>query len=140
MLRRALVALAFLAAAAPASAAVTRDGWGLGLADDSYLTPGFPIPDDFRALGAKTFRLQIHWNAACTPGRIEAARDWIAQARALGAEEIAVTFKENPTVDCGDPASCGPQPTEACYAARIGEVIQALAPDVDVWGPANEPN
>jgi hypothetical protein len=135
-----LAAALALTAAGPASAAVPRDGWGLGIADDSYLTPGARLPDDFRALGPRTFRLQIHWNAACTPGRIESARDWIAQARDLGAEQIAVTFKENPAVDCGDPANCGRQPTEACYAARIGEVVRALAADVDVWGPANEPN
>jgi hypothetical protein len=140
MLRALLVALAVLGTAAPASAVVPRDGWGLGIADDSYMTPGSRLPDQLRALGPKTFRLQIHWNAACTPGRIESARDWIAQARDLGAERIAVTFKKNPAVDCGDPVNCGPQPSEACYAARIGEVVRALASVVDVWGPANEPN
>jgi FG-GAP-like repeat len=140
MLRALFAALAVLATAASASAAVPRDGWGLGIADDSYLTPGARLPDQFRALGPKTFRLQIHWNAACTPGRIESARDWIAQARDLGAEQIAVTFKKNAGVDCGDPVNCGRQPSEACYAARIGEVVRALASVVDVWGPANEPN
>jgi hypothetical protein len=137
-----VLAAAALAATPPpaASAAVPRDGWGLGIADDSYLSPGTRIPDWFSVLGAKTFRLQVHWNAACTPGRVESARAWIAQARSLGAEEIAVTFKEHPGVDCGDPVNCGPQPTQACYGERIAEVIQALAGDVDVWGPANEPN
>jgi hypothetical protein len=133
-------ALPALVAAAPAGAVVPRDGWGLGIADDSYLTPGARIPDSFGALGPKTFRLQIHWNAACTPGRIESAADWIAQARDLGAEWIAVTFKKNPGADCGDPVNCGSQPTDACYAARIAEVVRALASVVDVWGPANEPN
>jgi hypothetical protein len=140
MLRALLVALVVLATAAPASAAVPRDGWGLGIADDSYLTTGARLPDDFRALGPKTFRLQVHWNAACAPGRLESVRDWIAQARDLGAEQIVVTFKQHPGEDCGDPVECGPQPTEACYAARITEVVRALAADVDVWGAANEPN
>jgi len=51
-----------------------------------------PTLDQLRALGPKTFRLQIHWNAACTPGRIESARDWIAQAREArqGCEPVQV--------------------------------------------------
>jgi hypothetical protein len=111
-----------------------RDGFGFGVADDSYLSPGAQIPGDFSILGPKTFRLQVHWNAVRVPGEIENARSWIAQARAHGAQQIVVTFKENDDAPCEEP------PSVSCYSQAIAPAIQALANDVDVWGPANEPN
>jgi hypothetical protein len=140
-----LVAIVAVALAAPAgaSATVTRDGWGLGIADDSYHTPGARIPDEFRAMGAKTLRIQIYWDAAvCDPSEIDRARSWIAQARALGAVQVAVSFKKQPDRDpvCGASQACGAPPTAACYGQKIDPVVRALANEVDFWGPANEPN
>ena len=133
---------ALLIAAAPAGGAAPRDGWGFAIADDDWEwdNPGHlpSLGDNFAALGPKAFRFQMIWNAADLPWHMDRARAIIARARAQGVEQIVVTFKKSVGQDV-DPVY-GSQPTAAGYAEHVGEVVRLLADDVDVWGPANEPN
>jgi hypothetical protein len=135
-----LAALTF--AVAPAAGAPSRDGWGFAIADDDWEwdNAGYlpSLDTGFAALQPKAFRLQVIWNAADLPWHMDRARAMIARARAQGVEQIVVTFKRSVGQDV-DPVY-GMQPTAAGYAEHVGEVVRQLAGDVDVWGPANEPN
>lgn len=140
----ALVAAALavlLIAAAPAAGAAPRDGWGFAIADDDWEwdNPGYlpSLGDGFADLAPKAFRLQMIWNAADKEWHMDRARAMIARARAQGVQQIVVTFKKSVGQDM-DPE--GPQPSADNYGAHVGEVMRQLAGDVDVWGPANEPN
>jgi hypothetical protein len=138
-----LVSLATLAVAVPPSAASpTPDGWGFAIADDDWEwdDPGYlpSLEDGFADLQPKAFRFQMIWNAADLPWHMDRARGLIARARAQGIEEIVVTFKKSVGQDV-DPVY-GSQPTAAGYAEHVDELVRQLADDVDVWGPANEPN
>ena len=123
--------------AAPARAAVPRDGSGFGISDDAYhgLAAGaeFEAAADawygrwFEPLRARAFRFQVHWNA--DPVELDKAARMADWARAHGVTEIAVSFKSN-----------GPTPSADAYAAAIAPIVRALASRVDAWGPANEPN
>jgi hypothetical protein len=131
-----------LIAATPASGAASHDGWGFAVADDDWEwdNPGYlpSLEDEFAALEPKAFRFQMIWNAADLPWHIDRARGMIARARAHGVEQIVVTFKKSVTPDL-DPVY-GAKPTAAGYTEHVSEVVRLLADDVDVWGPANEPN
>jgi hypothetical protein len=133
---------ALLIAATPAHGATTPDGWGFAVADDDWEwdNPGYlpSLGDGFAALEPKAFRFQTIWNAADLPWHIDRARAMIARARAQGVQQIVVTFKKSVSPDL-DPVYGG-KPTAEGYAEHIGEVVRLLADDVDVWGPANEPN
>ena len=137
-----LAAVALAISPAAALAAPTPDGWGFAIADDDWdwENPGdLPsLEDEFAELEPKAFRFQMIWNAADLPWHMQRARGLIARARAQGVEQIAVTFKKSVGQDV-DP-EYGSQPTAAGYAAHVAEVVRQLGPDVDVWGPANEPN
>ena len=133
---------AMLIAATPASGAASRDGWGFAVADDDWEwdNPGYlpSLEDGFAALEPKAFRFQMIWNAVDLPWHMDRARAMIARARAQGVEQIAVTFRKSVDPDL-DPVY-GARPTAEGYAEHVGEVVRLLADDVDVWGPANEPN
>lgn len=133
---------ALLIAAPPAVGATTHDGWGFAVADDDWEwdNPGYlpSLEDEFAALEPKAFRFQMIWNAADLPWHIERARGMIARARAQGVEQIIVTFKRSVGPDL-DPVY-GEKPTAEGYTEHVSEVVRLLADDVDVWGPANEPN
>ena len=133
---------ALLSATAPAQAVVPRDGSGFAIADDdwNWNVPGdLPsLEEGFANLAPRAFRFQMIWNAADFSWHMDRARGLIARARAQGVEQIVVTFKKSVPPDV-DPVY-GPRPTADGYAEHIGAVVQALAGDVDVWGPANEPN
>jgi len=137
----AVVGLA-LVATAPAAATPTRDGWGFAIADDDWEwdNPGHlpSLDSGFAELQPKAFRFQMIWNAVDLPWHMDRARAMIARARAQGVEQIVVTFKKSVGQDI-DPVY-GSQPTAAGYAEHVGEAVRQLAGDVDVWGPANEPN
>ena len=136
------VVAALAIAATPALGAATHDGWGFAVADDDWEwdNPGYlpSLEDEFAALEPKAFRFQMIWNAADLPWHIDRARGMIARARSHGVEQIVVTFKKSVTPDL-DPVYGG-KPTAEGYAEHVGEVVRLLADDVDVWGPANEPN
>ena len=138
----AAVLAASLVGVAPAAAATSRDGWGFAIADDDWEwdNPGHlpSLEDRFADLAPRAFRFQMIWNAADLPWHMDRARSIIARARAQGVEQIVVTFKKSVGQDV-DPVY-GSQPTAAGYAEHVGEVVRQLAGDVDVWGPANEPN
>ena len=129
-------------AATPAASAPTRDGWGFAIADDDWdwSAPGTlpALGDGFAELRPKAFRFQMIWNAADLPWHMDRARGLIARARAQGVEQVIVTFKKSVGPDV-DP-DYGPQPSADGYAEHVSEVVRQLAADVDVWGPANEPN
>jgi hypothetical protein len=133
---------ALLIAATPALGAAPHDGWGFAVADDDWEwdNPGYlpSLEDEFAALEPKAFRFQMIWNAADLPWHIDRARGMIARARAHGVEQIVVTFKKSVGPDL-DPVY-GAKPTAEGYADHVSEVVRLLADDVDVWGPANEPN
>ncbi len=133
---------ALLISATPARGATALDGWGFAVADDDWEwdDPGYlpSLEDEFAALAPKAFRFQMIWNAADLPWHIDRARGLIARARAHGVEQIVVTFKRSVGPDV-DPVY-GVQPTAEGYTEHVSEVVRLLADDVDVWGPANEPN
>jgi hypothetical protein len=133
-----LAALVLGFAAAPAGAAVPRDGGGFAIADDAY----FGFPDDpqaflaraeewygpsFGALRPASFRFQILWNA--DQAMIERAKLLADYVRSKGVAQVVVSFKKN-----------GQPPDAATYGASISHIMGQLADRVDVWGPANEPN
>jgi hypothetical protein len=134
-LRAALLTLiAGALVAAPAGATVPSDGTGFALADDTYHS----LPADeaaldswygdaFEALGPRSFRFQLHWNA--DPVELDKAARLIDWVRAHGVTQVVVTFKKN-----------GPTPSADAYAQSIAPLVQALAGRVEAWGPANEPN
>lgn len=136
------VLAALLIAAAPAQGAAPRDGSGFAVADDDWEwdDPGdLPsLENGFASLAPRAFRFQMIWNAADFSWHIDRARGLIARARAQGVQQIVVTFKKSVPPDV-DPVH-GSQPTAEGYAAHVAEVVRLLANDVDVWGPANEPN
>lgn len=129
-------------AAAPAQSAVSRDGWGFAVADDDWEwdDPGHlpSLGDGFAGLAPKAFRFQMIWNAADKEWHMDRARTMIGRAREQGVQQIVVTFKKSVGEDV-DPAYES-KPTADGYAEHVGEVVRQLADDVDVWGPANEPN
>ncbi len=136
------VLAALLIAAAPAQGAAPRDGFGFAVADDDWEwdNPGdLPsLEEGFANLAPKAFRFQMIWNAADFSWHLDRARGLIARARAQGVQQIVVTFKKSVAPDV-DPVY-GSQPSAEGYAAHVSEVVRLLADDVDVWGPANEPN
>lgn len=133
--------LAWASAPAPASAASSRDGGGLFVADDDWdhANPGAlpALGGDFERLRPRVFRLQTIWNTVDRPEWLIRAEAMIARARSRGAGEIVLTLRSN------NPVNVGPEgyfPTPAEYRAKVEPLVRRLAPQVDVWGPANEPN
>jgi hypothetical protein len=129
--RISLICLAFSGlAATSASASVTHDGWGLGLADDTHIG-GPAIPNWgqwFDRLRPKVFRMQLHWDADAA--EIDRAKTRIFYLRAHGVQQVVVTF------NFGDRLPDYP----AEYGEHIGPIVTDMASIVDAWGPANEPN
>jgi hypothetical protein len=129
LVRISLICLAFSGlAATSASASVTHDGWGLGLADDTHFTT--PIPNWgpwFERLRPKAFRMQMRWNSDAT--QISNAKTRIFYVRARGVQQVLVTFRLD-----------GAQPSPADYGQNIGRIVTDMAGIVDAWGPVNEPN
>ncbi|HEX2160302.1 MAG TPA: glycosyl hydrolase [Thermoleophilaceae bacterium] len=130
-----------LGGAAPATAANSRDGWGLFVADDDwdFANPGAlpALGGDFAKLGPRVFRLQTIWNTVDRPEWMTRTQAMIAEARLQGAQQVILTLRSN------NPANVGPEgyfPTADEYRAKVEPLVQQLAPVVDVWGPANEPN
>jgi hypothetical protein len=135
------VASALCASPAASSAATTRDGLGLFVADDDWdhANPGAlpALGGDFERLRPQVFRLQTIWNTVDRPEWLIRAEAMIATARSRGVRQIVLTLRSN------NPANVGPEgyfPTPAEYRAKVEPLVRRLAPQVDVWGPANEPN
>ena len=124
-----------------ATAATSHDGWGLFIADDDW---DFAIPgalpalgDDFARMRPQVFRLQTVWNTVDRPEWMARTQAMIAHARLQGAQQVVLTLRSN------NPANVGPEgyfPTAGEYRERVEPLVQQLAPLIDVWGPANEPN
>jgi putative glycosyl hydrolase len=92
---------------------------------------------DFERLRPRVFRLQTIWNSVDRPEWLARTEAMIAQARSRGVRQIVLTLRSN------NPANVGPEgyfPTPAQYRAKVGPLVRRLAGQVDVWGPANEPN
>jgi hypothetical protein len=137
----AVLALATAALPAGASAAASRDGWGLFVADDDwdFANPGAlpSLGDDLARLRPQVFRLQTVWNSVDRPEWMARTEAMIAQVRLQGARQIVLTLRSN------NPVNVGPEgyfPTPAEYRAKVAPLVERLAGQVDVWGPANEPN
>jgi hypothetical protein len=138
----AALSLVLACALAPcASAASSRDGFGLFVADDDwdFANPGAlpALGDDFARLRPEAFRLQTVWNTVHRPEWLARTRAMIAHARLQGARQIVVTLRSS------NPANLGPEgyfPTPEQYRAKVEPLVRQLAGLVDVWGPANEPN
>lgn len=137
----AALALALVAAAAPATAVTARDGSGLFVADDDwdFANPGAlpALGDDLARLRPRVFRLQTIWNTIDRPEWMQRTETMIAQARLRGAQQVILTLRSS------NPANVGPEgyfPTPRQYRAKVDPLVARLAAQVDVWGPANEPN
>ena len=146
MVRLALTAVVLAIASicslsATAGATAPRDGLGLFVADDDwdYANPGAlpALGADFERLRPRVFRLQTIWNTVDRPEWLLRTETMIAQARSRGAQQIVLTLRSN------NPANVGPEgyfPTPDQYRAKVEPLVRRLAAQVDVWGPANEPN
>jgi hypothetical protein len=124
-----------------AEAVAPRDGTGLFVADDDwdFANPGAlpALGGDFARLRPRVFRLQTIWNTVDRPEWLIRTEAMIARARAHGVEQIVLTLRSN------NPANVGPEgyfPTPEQYRAKVESLVRRLAGQVDVWGPANEPN
>jgi hypothetical protein len=111
---------------------------GLGIADDdaigSHIMPPPSLATDrLDRLKPKTFRFQIYWDAVDDPNSttdfVDRARKQIERVRAAGVQQVVATFKKHNNT-----------PTVTQYKIGIWRVVEALGDQVDVWGPANEPN
>jgi hypothetical protein len=121
--------------AGPSAAQTTRDGWGLSVADNSGVRT---LNSTFRRLEPKVFRFQVPYDADSYPTEIQRARDMIARARALGVQQIAVTF--NPSVLDGRNGVYTIRPTVQDWSRHVNAIVDQLTSGVDAWGTANEPN
>lgn len=110
-----------------ASADVTWDGYGVAVADTTE--NGDHLGLQFERLRTRTFRTMIAWNAP--PIMVQQVTNRINAARARGATQILVSMDHDGTRS---------RPTAAAYEESIDPIVDQLAPLVDYWGPANEPN
>jgi hypothetical protein len=131
-----VVTVTLLGSSAPAAATVPHDGWGMGIADDdaigSPVSPPSSVDNNFfDRLRPKVYRFQIYWDAGEVGNEVYVSKalTQIARARAAGVQTVLATFKQH-----------GSTPTAASYEAKIRNVVDKLKNEVDVWGPANEPN
>jgi Glycosyl hydrolase catalytic core len=140
-----VVFLLLFGATGTASASVSHDGWGLGIAEDetNWSSPTtFPaLGEGFARLRPKVFRLQTIWN---TMGPEASQQAWkarthamIAQAKAQGAAQVTLTLRSNSPGNVG-PAGYFPSATQ--YKTETDALVKEFAGEVDFWGPANEPN
>lgn len=141
LLALAALSLALGCAVAPANAETSRDGLGLFVADDDwdFANPGAlpALGPDLALLRPQVFRLQTVWNSVDRPEWMARTQAMIAQARLQGARQIVLTLRSN------NPVNVGPEgyfPTPDQYRAKVAPLVERLAGQVDVWGPANEPN
>lgn len=145
--RLALLLVGFLtagvaAAIGPAPPAATaeqlvspQDGWRFAVADDSSQGIDKALGDRFARLRPKTFRFQVAWNASNFQDQKDRAQALINQAKAQGVQEIIVTFRG----EFGQNSHYQPHPTKQ-YRPAVEAFVKQFADQVDVWGPANEPN
>jgi hypothetical protein len=137
----AALCLALACAAPAANAATSRDGLGLFVADDDwdFANPGAlpSLGKDLANLDPRVFRLQTVWNTIDRPEWMARTQAMIERARVRGARQIVLTLRSNNPVNVGRE---GYFPTPAEYGAKVDPLVQQLAGQVDVWGPANEPN
>jgi hypothetical protein len=108
------------------------DGWRFAIADDS--DPDKALGDRFARLRPKTFRFQVPWYASKFKNETDRAQKLINQARKQGVQQIVVTFRGK-----FDPKPHY-QPPASEYRRLVKAFVRLFAPQVDVWGPANEPN
>jgi hypothetical protein len=144
-----------------ASADVSRNGYGFGIADDDGAAFHNPtdIPslgENFRLLQPRFFRTMLIWNgyegapsgaSAEQIARKDRRAQWVTRtyhmidrAKAQGAQEIVLTLRENDSMDYGSASPDPYLPSPTKYEAEIAKVVQNFATRVDVWGGANEPN
>src|ERR671916_2718567 len=92
-----LLALAgcWLMLASPSPAAVAPDGSGFGLADPDPISAR-SLDASFARLRPRTFRFIADWDVANDPVEKAQALERIARARAVGVEEVAITFERPP--------------------------------------------
>lgn len=145
--RLALLLVGFLtagvaAAIGPAPPAATaeqlvspQDGWRFAVADDSSQGIDKALGDRFSRLRPKTFRFQVAWNASKFQDQKDRAQALITQAKAQGVQEIVVTFRG----EFDHKPHYQPHPAKE-YRPAIEAFVKQFASQVDVWGPANEPN
>jgi hypothetical protein len=124
-----------------AVAAVPTTGAGFGIADDETNwdnLASFPdLGDGFARLRPQVFRFQTIWDTIDNPEWITRAENMIERAEAHGVQTIVVTLRSN---NEGNVGPYGYFPTAAQYEEKVAQLVDRFADDVDVWGPANEPN
>jgi hypothetical protein len=120
----------WLMLAAPSPAAVAPDGSGFGISDPDPISSR-SLDASFARLRPRTFRFIVDWDVANDPGEKAQALERIARARAVGVEEVAITFER--------PAR-GVPPSREVWLAHVTAFIQEFTPHVDWWSAANEPN
>jgi hypothetical protein len=154
------------ALSSPAGATVVRNGTGLSIAHDEYsmklLPPcSDPMPalgEGFKRLNPKVFRLMTPWNTMdhSYPAGNEQAKanakmrevwtcrteQMIARARSLGVQKILLTIKGNDAENVQTAANGEKtyHPSPVLYEYWVRRLVEKFGPQVDVWGPANEPN
>jgi hypothetical protein len=130
-----MIALALLVAQ-PATAQAPLDGTGFAVSDgDDYVAKA--MGQRFAALGPRTFRLLVPYDAMEDRALIERTVERIERARAAGVEEIVVSFGARR----GDSPETGfHRPTADEWWALVRRFVARFDPVVDVWAPANEPN
>ena len=119
--------------AGPAEGAVTRNGWGFGIADKSDPAN---LDEMFTTLAPQTFRTQAHYDTTDHPYEIATLQARIARAKALGVQQIIVTVMQK-TNEWSAPFT-RPEPAE--WLGRVTRLVEMFKDDVAGWGVANEPN
>jgi hypothetical protein len=130
------VLLALLLCAAPAGAEAPHDGAGFGVTDsDDYVAAAMgPL---FAALEPETFRFIVPYNAVEDRALMARTAERIARARAAGVRDVVVSFGARG----GDARETGfHRPPVEEWIERVRSFMDAFDAEVDVWGPANEPN
>jgi len=125
-----------LLAAQPSAAQAPRNGTGFGISDsDDYVEQAMGY--GFAALRPSTFRFIVPYNAVQDPALMERTAERIGLARSAGVREVVVTFGARG----GDSAETGfYRPSADEWISLVRQFMDRFDPEVDVWGPANEPN
>lgn len=130
-----LIALGLLAAQS-SRARAPLDGTGFGISDsDDYVDQAMGY--GFAALGPSTFRFIVPYNAVQDPALMERTAERIRLARTAGVREIVVSFGARGG-DSGETGFYRPSVDEWISFVRL--FMDRFDAEVDVWGPANEPN
>jgi len=131
-----VAAVSCLLAAESSPAQAPHDGLGFGIADsDDYVAEAMGYR--FAAVAPKTFRFIVPYNAVEDLVAISRTAERLARARAAGVEQIAVSFGARG----GDSPELGfHRPSVSEWIGLVRQFIDRFDAEVDVWGPANEPN